>query len=172
MAKKIRITEGEYWSEGLEGLVLTTYGDEKWGDEIHYYVDPPNSGRGRRFIRDCCCEVVTEEPCQPSGLSMADIPHGVITSTYEEDFPEYANYIAEDLSPNMVDHPPHYNSGKYEVIDIIEDSLRDIDGGFEAYCLGHVEKYTKRYRHKNGVEDLRKAAWYLNKAIEHIEARN
>lgn len=75
-------------------------------------------------------------------------------------------------SPNMVDSPPHYNAGKYEVIDIIEDSLRDIAGGFEAYCLGNVEKYTKRYRHKNGVEDLRKAAWYLNKAIEHIEARS
>ena len=80
--------------------------------------------------------------------------------------------VSKDSSPNMVDHPPHYNSGKYEVIDIIEDSLRDIAGGFEAYCLGNVEKYTKRYRHKNGVEDLRKASWYLNKAIEHIEARS
>lgn len=80
--------------------------------------------------------------------------------------------VDESLAPNMVDSPPHYNAGKYEVIDIIEDSLRDIAGGFEAYCLGNVEKYTKRYRHKNGVEDLRKAAWYLNKAIEHIEARS
>jgi hypothetical protein len=85
---------------------------------------------------------------------------------------ENCEVVDESLAPNMVDSPPHYNAGKYEVIDIIEDSLRDIAGGFEAYCLGNVEKYTKRYRHKNGVEDLRKAAWYLNKAIEHIEARS
>lgn len=161
-AKKIRITKGQYWSEGREGEEFETYGTWEDADGSYYLVDPDKSSR-KRLVHEDNCEVVAEP---------TDIPHGATTAPFEEDFPEYADHIAGDSTPNMVDSPPHYNAGKYEVIDIIEDSLRDIAGGFEAYCLGNVEKYTKRYRHKNGVEDLRKAAWYLNKAIEHIEARS
>jgi hypothetical protein len=72
----------------------------------------------------------------------------------------------ESAEFDVVQKPAHYNSGKYEVIDVIEDSLRDIPNGFEAYCIGNVQKYIARYRHKNGVEDLRKAAWYINRATE------
>lgn len=159
---KIRITKGHAWSEGKEGEVFETYGTSEYLGAPYYLVDPEEY-ISRRMVYEHNCEVVAEP---------TDIPHGATTAPFEEDFPEYADHIAEDSAPNMVDSPPHYNAGKYEVIDIIEDSLRDIAGGFEAYCLGNVEKYTKRYRHKNGVEDLRKAAWYLNKAIEHIEARS
>lgn len=67
---------------------------------------------------------------------------------------------------DVVQRPKHYNSGKFEVIDVIEDSLQD---GFESYCIGNVMKYIMRYKHKNGVEDLRKAAVYLNWAIERLE---
>jgi hypothetical protein len=69
---------------------------------------------------------------------------------------------------DMVNRPAHYNAGKYEVIDVIEDAVVGADG-FEAYCIGNVLKYVMRYRHKNGVEDLRKAAWYLNRVIESVE---
>ena len=65
---------------------------------------------------------------------------------------------------DMVNHPPHYNQGKYEVIDIIEDSLKEC---FEPYCIGNVLKYVMRYKIKNGLQDLEKAAWYLNRVIEH-----
>jgi archaellum component FlaC len=96
-----------------------------------------------------------------------EIPEGAITSTCEEDFPEYKEFIGDSSEGfDVVQKPAHYNNGKYEVIDVIEDSLRDIPNGFEAYCIGNVQKYIARYRHKNGVEDLRKAAWYLNRAIE------
>lgn len=92
--------------------------------------------------------------------------------SYEVDdgFGEPAYILAEDCVTvdqfDVVEKPAHYNSGKFEVIDVIEDSLRDIEGGFEAYCIGNVTKYIARYRHKNGVEDLRKAGWYLNRVIE------
>lgn len=58
-----------------------------------------------------------------------------------------------------VNHPAHYNAGSMEVIDAIEG----LELGFHA---GNVIKYVARYKHKNGVEDLRKAAWYLNRLIE------
>jgi hypothetical protein len=58
-----------------------------------------------------------------------------------------------------VNHPPHYNAGGIEVIDAIEAWQL----GFHA---GNVVKYVARAPHKNGLEDLRKAAWYLNRLIE------
>ena len=62
-----------------------------------------------------------------------------------------------------VNHPSHYTTGNIEVIDFIEDNLGD---GFEYYLVGNILKYMCRYRHKNGVEDLKKARWYLDKLIQ------
>ena len=55
-----------------------------------------------------------------------------------------------------VNHPPHYNAHKYEVIDIIDEFFKD------SYHLGNVFKYMARCKYKgNEVEDLKKARWYL-----------
>lgn len=62
-----------------------------------------------------------------------------------------------------VDHPAHYTSGSIETIDHIRDMLTG--EGFEGYLVGNILKYMARYRNKNGVEDLRKADWYLNELI-------
>lgn len=61
---------------------------------------------------------------------------------------------------NAVEHPKHYNAGKIEVIDVIEDwSL-----GFHE---GNVVKYIARAKHKGSeLEDLQKAVWYLNRLIK------
>ena len=59
----------------------------------------------------------------------------------------------------MVNKPPHYNNGDIETIDAIQSALGD---GFEFYLQGNILKYVWRYRHKNNVEDLKKAQWYLN----------
>lgn len=59
-----------------------------------------------------------------------------------------------------VNHPPHYNSGRIEVIDAIEDwSLN--------FNLGNAVKYIARARLKGKeVEDIKKAIWYLNRHLE------
>lgn len=62
-----------------------------------------------------------------------------------------------------VNHPSHYTTGKIEVIDFIEDNLQD---GFEYYLAGNILKYICRYKHKNRVEDLKKASWYLDKLVK------
>lgn len=67
-------------------------------------------------------------------------------------------------SENSVNHPEHYNQSNMECIDIIQNSMSP--EMFQGFLVGNVQKYISRYRYKNGVEDLRKANWYLNKLIE------
>ena len=69
-----------------------------------------------------------------------------------------------------VEHPKHYTNGKYECIDIIEDVTKDLTG-LEAVCTANVIKYMWRWKLKNGVEDLKKARWYLNKLIDNTEIK-
>lgn len=66
-----------------------------------------------------------------------------------------------------VTHPKHYNTGKIEVIRIIEDQLTAEE--YRGYIKGQVLKYITRERTKNGLEDLQKAAWYLNRLIKKME---
>lgn len=62
-----------------------------------------------------------------------------------------------------VKHPSHYTYGKIEVIDFILDKELD-------FCLGNVIKYVARAGHKiNALEDLKKAAQYLEFKINELE---
>jgi hypothetical protein len=67
-------------------------------------------------------------------------------------------------APDMVEHPPHYTAGGIECIDAIKAALTPEE--FRGYCKGNAMKYTWRERMKGGDEDLRKAAWYLARAIK------
>lgn len=63
-----------------------------------------------------------------------------------------------------VNHPSHYETGKFECIDVMVETL-----GAEAtknFCVCNAFKYIYRHRRKNGLEDIQKAIWYLNKAVE------
>ena len=66
-----------------------------------------------------------------------------------------------------VNHPGHYTSGKIEVIKIIEDQLTSEE--YRGYIKGQVIKYITRERYKNGLEDLKKARWYLDRLIKKME---
>jgi hypothetical protein len=67
-----------------------------------------------------------------------------------------------------VNHPSHYTQGKIECIDAIEESTKGLIG-ISAVCVANVIKYIWRYKFKNGIEDLKKARWYLDKLISHEE---
>lgn len=71
---------------------------------------------------------------------------------------------------DMVNHPEHYQSGKIETIDIIEEFTKDLKG-IEASDTANIIKYACRWKRKNGVEDLRKLVWYANHLINHIETK-
>lgn len=66
---------------------------------------------------------------------------------------------------DMVNDPPHYKSGGMEAIDVIEAFFPD------NYHLGNVFKYLARAGKKhNRIEDMEKAAWYLQRAIDNARA--
>ena len=87
-----------------------------------------------------------------------------------EDTPTVADTVeenSEDVNPDPVNRPAHYTSGSIECIDAIQAAF-----GAEAvkdFCLCNAFKYLWRHRNKNGVEDLKKARWYLNRLIEEVE---
>jgi len=60
---------------------------------------------------------------------------------------------------NIITKPKHYNQYKYEPLDVIEDW--DL-----PYHLANVVKYIARYKFKNGLEDLEKANYYLNRYVK------
>ena len=70
----------------------------------------------------------------------------------------HSNITEDDLNDN-VNHPKHYTSGSIECIDYINACRFD-------YLEGNIVKYVTRYKYKNGVEDLRKAEFYLRMLIE------
>ena len=70
---------------------------------------------------------------------------------------------------DMVNHPSHYKAKNgMEVIDVIEAFTANLKG-YEATHTGNVIKYICRWKEKNGLEDLKKAQWYLNRLIKNIE---
>lgn len=74
-----------------------------------------------------------------------------------------------EVKDKMVSHPPHYQSETgLEVIDVIEAFTFDLQG-IEAVDTANVIKYICRWSKKNGIQDLKKAMWYLNHLIERLE---
>jgi hypothetical protein len=63
-----------------------------------------------------------------------------------------------------VNSPSHYGQGEIEAIDYIKDTLTEEE--WIGYLRGNISKYLHRWRYKNGLEDLKKAQWYLNRLIE------
>lgn len=78
------------------------------------------------------------------------------------------------IKEDAVEHPSHYNAGKYETIDVIEHITEGYEDPFVAYCLGNVVKYIDRapFKHDSPEQCMRKAAWYLDKAIVKLSEDN
>ena len=80
-------------------------------------------------------------------------------------------FVPETIqTSDPVNHPSHYTQGRFEVIDVIEDATKDLKG-INAICVGNILKYVLRFQFKNGVEDLKKAEFYLKKLIKNYEVK-
>lgn len=78
--------------------------------------------------------------------------------------------IGMQMMVDPVNHPAHYETGKFECFDVMLECL-----GQEVvldFCIGNAFKYLYRHRNKNGIEDVKKAQWYINKWIQIIEELN
>ena len=81
----------------------------------------------------------------------------------EEKTKDYNNFMSvlnKEEYKETVDHPNHYNTGKYEAIEVIEDWKLNFN-------LGNAVKYISRCEHKaNKEEDIKKAIWYLERELK------
>lgn len=66
--------------------------------------------------------------------------------------------------PDPVNRPAHYTYGPVECIDAMISTQGK--GAVISFCICNAMKYLWRHTRKNGMEDIKKAQWYLNKAIE------
>lgn len=71
-------------------------------------------------------------------------------------------------SNDAVNHPAHYTQGGVECIDALAAATTGLKG-IEAVCTANSIKYLWRWKQKNGVEDLKKAQWYINHLIAALE---
>lgn len=78
---------------------------------------------------------------------------------------EKAVNTIEDLEEDdIVNHPGHYETGKFECIEVMQEAL-----GADAvknFCVCNAFKYLYRHKRKNGLEDIKKAKWYIDKLLE------
>lgn len=90
--------------------------------------------------------------------------------TFKSDGVWFSFKMIQDKIEDKVNHPDHYKGNKgIETIDYIENIMSE--EAFEGYLVGNITKYISRFDKKNGLEDIKKAQWYINKLIEKMEER-
>lgn len=114
------------------------------------------------------CEV--SETCGQFGHTFRDMTNKGIETVYNAVMELSGNgsvlYPASSQKPlyDPVNSPKHYASTSVECIDMMVETQ-----GSEAvihFCICNAFKYLWRHNSKNGAEDIKKASWYLNKAVE------
>ena len=83
---------------------------------------------------------------------------------------DYINHDLKKKEPEVVkndnvNHPAHYTAGGIECIEALKAATTGLEG-IEAVCTANAIKYLWRWKYKNGIEDLKKAKWYINYLID------
>ena len=118
------------------------------------------------MIEKCCTNCVHSEKswiAYPCSLCDENLDEFRLRETPPEQ-PTKPPMPPVNLPKDEINHPNRYAGGKFECIDIMLDVF-----GKEAvkhFCLLNAFKYIWRQEKKGGVQDTKKAVWYLNKYIE------
>jgi hypothetical protein len=128
------------------GLIAKVIGVNK--NTIHVEF---SDGKNWWYEIDQAIEHLCNDPLKPLDTL-------VIDKTIAEMLQNPENIMKDNINPD------HYKSKSKETIERLQDNLTQ--GEFKGYLKGNILKYLDRYEHKNGVEDLNKMQWYLNKLIE------
>lgn len=108
-----------------------------------------------KFVRN----KVTEYPCNDCVHGHGVVEHFEMAGS--EKAPQQPTNPPKD---EEINHPSRYAGGKYECIDIMLDVFGE--EAVKDFCLLNAFKYIWRQEKKGGVQDVKKAVWYLNKYIE------
>ena len=161
---------GKFIAFWKHGAVFFIDSDVEW--DFDYGID---CSEYMRLLGDHGAKVIWQRPAYPEDLPFMDS----INDQYAEI--EQVRQAIKVKSDHMVDamsfgimgvsakdnvnRPSHYTKGKVECIDAIESATVG-KTGIDAVCVANVIKYLWRYEEKNGLEDIKKAQWYLQKLIE------
>lgn len=123
----------------------------------------------RKAIQDYCENNMKCEECPVdalyNGIHICYSESADIETHYKVLFGDSENEAVKEN--DVVNHPSHYTQGGIECIDAMEAAFGAQE--LAAYCKIAAFKYIWRCVHKNGLEDVKKAVWYLNKHIELME---
>lgn len=127
---------------------------------MQYYVDPC------KIIKEINIDLLNdeEEPINDDLYIYAHNAEGLVYGDNSTHIKPVKTFGMENYYSN-VDHPKHYNKpGRKECIEEMIEKYGVLD--VIIFCKLNAFKYQYRFDEKNGVEDLEKGIWYLNKAVE------
>lgn len=132
-------------------------------DGCKYLEDMRCSNKAGHYFRGFQC---SEYAPQNSKEIIAEQLSEIAENLYRE--AETVPVVTEQAESehDAVNSPSHYTTGGIECIDCIKAALGE---NFIGFLIGNVIKYSYRYKDKNGAEDLKKARWYLDRAIKEVE---
>lgn len=129
-----------------------------WSDGFMYAPILRNPPQAIHNVKDF--EIVAKHPVDPVPTVTVSPPTGIVKSAIQNCVDNMKRCKTDN-----VNHPDHYTQGGIECIDAIAAATVG-KTGIEAACVANIIKYLWRYELKNGVEDIKKAQWYLNKLLE------
>lgn len=143
-------TKFNAWTSFLEDTIIkkTENGKLKYADRNYYLCNEPDTPIEKYKAK----KTETTDPVEKFQTAWK----GLIKSRLIE---------FTDTSDN-INNPSHYTAGGIETLDYIKAKVKD----YPSYVAGNILKYVSRYEHKNGIEDLKKAQFYLNDLIEWMES--
>lgn len=149
--KSVAIMDQSYIDNDISEL------KKKYQNEV---VDTDNLFPGYKFDKN-------SEPNYEVG--MAKEPVNFDIPSIHPGMNEIGSDAVKELYHDPVNHPSHYTQGGIECIEAIESACTGLSGD-EGYYVGQVIKYIWRWKHKNGLQDLEKAEWYLDRLIGNVTA--
>lgn len=118
----------------------------------------------RKALDKHCRKYLSCDKCE---LNENNSKYGLCYSKKLPDEVVAENYnivFCEKHKHDNVEHPNHYETGKFECIEVMQEALGT--DAVKDFCVCNAFKYIYRHKRKNGKEDLEKARWYINKYIE------
>lgn len=101
--------------------------------------------------------------CESSAKCGEDMEYWQISEVYRE-----AETVPVVTEHDAVNHPLHYTAGGIECIEALKAATTGLQG-IEAVCTANAIKYLWRWKHKNGVQDINKAIWYLERLKQEVQ---
>lgn len=163
----------EPYTETVKDIVFSNHKDaESVANDLLNIVDAHGSATMGDYLELCGLTPKPNDRC----IGWTDISVKDITIKENKDgncyicLPTPNNITTWQETPNdPVNHPGHHQSKSgLETIQVIEAFTEDCVG-MEAVYTGNILKYVCRWKKKNGLEDLKKAQWYLNHLIDYVE---